>query len=227
MQSKAVAVELVSEFDFYGNIQMETQNLYPHRCSKCNAQMFSPVVCQSCQTLFDIERDVDYFTMFGFERKFDIDSEELEKRFIELSRLVHPDFHSNDVDNVMMLSMQITSELNQAYETLSDPIKRAEYLLALSGGPDAEKDKSTPEELLPYILHLRESFEFAQAQDDKAKTDEIRQSIKVLKEQTEQRIFQLARELNSPSNDNSLRSELRKQLNAIRYINNLARFVNV
>lgn len=204
---------------------VENETTYPHRCNKCNAQMFSPVACQSCNTLFDLDTDIDYFTLFGLERTFDIDTNELEKRFLELSRLVHPDFHTNELDNVMMLSLEITSRMNQAYETLKDPITRAEYLLSLAGGPEARDDKSTPDDLLAYILHLRESFEFAKAQDEHETLADIRQAIDTLKKQTEEKIYRLARELNTQINNEFLKRELRKQLNAIRYINNLARSV--
>ncbi len=206
---------------------MDKETTYPHRCNKCNAQMFSPVVCQSCKTLFELDNNIDYFTLFGLDRKFDIDIDELESRFIDLSRLVHPDFHSNEIDNIMMLSMEIASQINQAYEILKDPIKRAEYLLALFGGPDARDDKNTPNDLLPYILHLRESFEFAQAQEDTDKLEEIKQAVATLKGQTEEKIYRLARELNTHSQNKDLRCDLRKQLNAIRYINNLVRFVDI
>ncbi len=199
------------------------QKTYPKRCKKCSHQLFSPVVCQTCHTLLNNGQSVDYFTLFGLPKEFDIDQQTLESRFIELSKLVHPDYHSTETENFQLLSLQITARINQGFEILKDPMKRAEYLLVLSGGEDSSKNKSTPEGLLEYVLYLREKFEFAQADEDTGKINEIKQSVMVLKEQTEKKIFKHLRTMESADS----RDTLRKELNAIRYVNNLVKHMEL
>lgn len=55
--------------------------------------------------------------------------------------------------------MRLSAALNEAYGILSDPIRRAEHLMALWGGPDASMDKRLPPEFLEKMLEWREEAE--------------------------------------------------------------------
>jgi molecular chaperone HscB len=97
----------------------------------------------------------DHFALFGLERRFDVDDSQLEKAFLELSRELHPDRHREQKARALAL----TAAMNQAYATLKDRTKRAEYLLRLLGGKTADQDKRTPAWLLAEMLELREAVE--------------------------------------------------------------------
>jgi molecular chaperone HscB len=88
---------------------------------------------------------VDYFTFFGFPRKLNLDTAELEKEFYALSRRLHPDIFGQADDQERAWSLEQSSMLNDAYRTLKDPIKRTEYLLRVEGLELEEQSKQATE----------------------------------------------------------------------------------
>jgi molecular chaperone HscB len=77
----------------------------------------------------------DHFTRLGLAPTFEIDIEELERQYFGLQRRLHPDRFVAKSPREKMLSQQQATSLNEAYEVLKDPLKRAAHLLALLGHP--------------------------------------------------------------------------------------------
>jgi molecular chaperone HscB len=88
---------------------------------------------------------VDYFTFFGLARKLDLNVPGLEREFYALSRKLHPDLYSGADPREQEWSLEQSSQLNDAYRTLKDPIKRTEYLLRLEGVELEEQSKAATE----------------------------------------------------------------------------------
>ena len=88
---------------------------------------------------------VDYFTFFGLPRKLNIDTAQLEREFYELSRKLHPDLYARGQAKEQEWSLEQSSQLNDAYRTLKDPIRRSEYLLRLEGVELEEQSKQATE----------------------------------------------------------------------------------
>ena len=65
----------------------------------------------------------DYFSFFGLPRKLELDEAELEREFYALSRKLHPDVYSRASAREQAWSLEKTSQLNDAYRTLKDPIR--------------------------------------------------------------------------------------------------------
>ena len=136
---------------------------------------------------------VDYFTFFGFPRKLNLDTADLEKEFYALSRRLHPDVFGQADDRERGWSLEQSSMLNDAYRTLKDPIKRTEYLLRLEGIELEEQSKQAtekaratgelkkqvvPPDLLEEVFELNMHLEELRAQkklgeDDPALLEEI------------------------------------------------------
>ncbi|MGL5407715.1 MAG: co-chaperone HscB, partial [Shewanella sp.] len=76
---------------------------------------------------------MNYFELFKFPPAFDIDTALLAERYRELQRAVHPDKFAHDTEQQKLLSVQRTAQVNDGYQTLKDPIRRAEHLLSLRG----------------------------------------------------------------------------------------------
>src|SRR5215469_13344033 len=97
-------------------------------------------------------RNGDFFSIFGLPRKLWIEMSELEQKFLQLSWKLHPDNFVNAADEERELSLKRSSELNDAYRTLRDPIARVEYLLAIEGErKEGEKKQQAPPELLEEV----------------------------------------------------------------------------
>jgi molecular chaperone HscB len=74
-----------------------------------------------------------YFELFGLDLNFEIDLDYLNSTQQRLQAVFHPDRFVNGSDQEKRLSVQQASWINEAFETLSNPVKRARYMLELSG----------------------------------------------------------------------------------------------
>ena len=63
-----------------------------------------------------------YFQLFGLPRSFEIDAAQLDSRYRELQRIVHPDRYVNAGDQERRLAMQQATRINEGYQTLKDPL---------------------------------------------------------------------------------------------------------
>ena len=102
----------------------------------------------------------DHFSLFGLPRKLWIEMPTLEKKFLELSWKLHPDKFVNASAADQELSLKGSSELNDAYRVLRDPVARVEYLLELEGmRKEGEHKQQAPPELLEEVFELNESLD--------------------------------------------------------------------
>jgi len=102
----------------------------------------------------------DHFSLFGLPRKLWIEMSALEKKFLELSWKLHPDKFVNAAAAEQELSLKRSSELNDAYRALRDPVARVEYLLELEGmRKEGEHKQQAPPELLEEVFELNESLD--------------------------------------------------------------------
>ncbi|MDF1660372.1 MAG: Fe-S protein assembly co-chaperone HscB [Planctomycetota bacterium] len=99
------------------------------------------------------------FARLGLDADLDIESASLEKNYIDLSKRLHPDFHTSKGPREMTRAIALTASLNQAYGILKDPVQRSEHLLKELGGPSPADDKRTPGNFLMDMLELRETYE--------------------------------------------------------------------
>jgi molecular chaperone HscB len=101
-------------------------------CWSCGS-MRAAHYCQSCGKV-QPAAPVDYFSFFGLPRKLNLDVPALERDFYAFSRKLHPDLHAQSGDaEQRKWSVEKSSQLNDAYRTLKDPVARTEYLLRLQG----------------------------------------------------------------------------------------------
>lgn len=72
---------------------------------------------------------MNYFQIFDFDEVFAIDIEKLTERYQAIQKSVHPDRFAHASDQEQMVAVKKSTLINDAYQTLKNPIKRAEYLL--------------------------------------------------------------------------------------------------
>ena len=101
----------------------------------------------------------NYFSQFELPVGYDIDLEQLNGRFRELQTIVHPDRYAAAGDEQRLRAIKLSSYLNEAYETLKSPLRRAGYLLQLRGLDIEKVDQSDLDpELLFEQISLREAL---------------------------------------------------------------------
>ena len=102
----------------------------------------------------------DHFSLFGLPRKLWIEMSVLEKTFLQLSWKLHPDKFVNASPEDQESSLRASSELNDAYRVLRDPVARVEYLLEIEGmRKEGEHKQQAPPELLEEVFELNESLD--------------------------------------------------------------------
>jgi len=73
----------------------------------------------------------NFFELFKLPEKFQIDTEKLQENYRSIQKEIHPDRFATSSENEKMQSMIKTTQINDAYQTLKSPIKRAKYILSL------------------------------------------------------------------------------------------------
>ena len=109
----------------------------------------------------------DFFSVFGLQRRLAIDRPALQRRFYELSRQWHPDFHGAASAEVQARALEESARLNTAYRALRDPLARVEYLIRLEEGRDTREGAAikpkAPPALLAEMFEIQEALEEARA----------------------------------------------------------------
>jgi molecular chaperone HscB len=104
---------------------------------------------------------MNYFEVFGLERRLTIDDAALQRRFYALSRETHPDFHQAAPPEEQTRVLERSALLNAAYRALRDPIARADYLVRLEEGQDTREGAADRPTAPPGLL--QEMFEIQEA----------------------------------------------------------------
>ncbi|WP_413502362.1 co-chaperone HscB [Serratia proteamaculans] len=76
---------------------------------------------------------MDYFTLFGLPVRYPVDGSLLASRYQDLQRQFHPDRFASQPERERLMALQQAATINDAYQTLKHPLKRAEYMLSLHG----------------------------------------------------------------------------------------------
>ena len=161
----------------------------------------------------------DCFELFGIRRAYEINLKDLHRKYLALSRVIHPDMAGGESQERRSQALNLSAEFNRAYDTLREPVTRAEYLLTLAGGPTRSEDKSVSQSLLTQVLMLREEIEEASARHDASALTSLKKQITGRQQITMRQVADLARGLDQGGEQN--RKQLRESLNALKYWNNL------
>jgi molecular chaperone HscB len=192
----------------------------PTKCLDCHAELTSPIVCEGCRKLYPVPQSVDYFSLLGLERKYDLVPQVLQDRFLSISRHVHPDYFVGTAGQMQRLSVRLAAEINDAVKVLKDPVLRAAYMLELAGGPSGADDRAVPPEVLAEALTLREQIDEARQAGDAAALSSLRERVQARRDELVSAIAELARKL--PEADDADRIALRRTINSVKYFDNMA-----
>jgi molecular chaperone HscB len=192
----------------------------------------------------------DYFTLFSLPQHLHLDLAALEKTFYAQSRKLHPDRFAARPLAEQEAALTASSQLNDAYRTLRDPILRTEYLLSLQGiqleeqsraATDAAKATGTqkkqvaPPDLLEEAFELNMALEELKMGDDPDAREQLetaRTKFTALLTETHQQLGALwtqwdaAVDAANPTAKDAAIQAMVSLLNRRTYIRNLVRDVN-
>jgi molecular chaperone HscB len=109
----------------------------------------------------------NYFELFEIPVSYEVDLAQVQHRYRELQKAVHPDKYASAGAQERRISMQQTSLINQALHTLKHPVERAVYLLQLRGVDFSMDNQTTMDSaFLMEQMEMREKLEAIREHDD-------------------------------------------------------------
>jgi len=122
---------------------------------------------------------LNYFDLFALPHSFSLDLSQLSSAFQALQKTAHPDKFAHASAQEQLLAVQKSATINDAYQTLKNPLKRAEYILL-------ERDTDMPSEqasfqdnfFLMHQMELHEMLEELSTADDvDSAVDQARETL--------------------------------------------------
>lgn len=155
------------------------------------------------------------FQIFGAPEQFEQSLPELDTKWKALQREAHPDKFAAQGATAQRLAMQWSVRINEAYQRLKDPLKRAAYLCELRGAPiNAENNTAMPAEFLMQQMEWREKLDDIAA-DDATRTAQIEALLTEVSSMRQNLLTQCGRALdegNSPQANVQQASQLVRSL---------------
>src|SRR6202041_2697550 len=129
-------------------------------CWNCRAAVTGAHFCAACGKVQPLPAGASFFAFFGLPQKLNIEPASLEGQFHMLSWKLHPDNFVRASEFERNLSLERSSQLNDAYRTLREPIARVESLLEHLGvRKEGTTKQQAPPELLEEVFELNESLD--------------------------------------------------------------------
>ncbi len=158
----------------------------------------------------------DYFQLFGLAQSYQIDLARLEQDYRALQTRIHPDKFAHLPDTEQRVAMQQATWVNEAYQTLRNPLRRARYLLTLhSIDTEEETNTAMPLDFLMAQMEWREAVVEAQQQRDVTALEQLEARMRHATRELE---TQLAAKLDSEKDFSAAAALVRK----LRFMEKLA-----
>ncbi|HBU97679.1 MAG TPA: Fe-S protein assembly co-chaperone HscB [Thalassospira lucentensis] len=132
-------------------------------CWSCKGPVeASALFCDTCNAI-QAPGQLDHFKRFGLERSFVVDIDAVEATYLKQQQKLHPDRFASKSPREQALSSQQAASLNEAFETLKNPVARAHYMLRLAGvEPEGGGGHTVNDpELLMEAMEMREALDDA------------------------------------------------------------------
>jgi len=176
----------------------------------------SKLTCWNCHASFSISQDFcdtcgkiqkpqekNNFTLLDMPEKFDIDLQQVEKAYFSKQSRFHPDLFVTASEREKSYAIQHTSQLNNAYQILKDPLKRAKHVLEHYG--ISQEETLQDSELLMEMMLLREALETDREKNLHQIDQKVSLSLTALKQAFDYKDF----------------SSAKKQLDRLKYLKRL------
>lgn len=144
------------------------ESLAVQTCWSCRGPVAArELFCATCGAV-QAPGQVDAFTRLGLPRDFAVDAPALQRRYFDLQRKLHPDRFAAKGAKERALSQQQAAALNEAYETVKEPLSRAAALLRLAGREVKFDGQNTVDDpaLLMEAMEMREALAEAGTGDE-------------------------------------------------------------
>ena len=161
-----------------------------------------------------------HFELFELPVSFDIDLPNLSERYRELQRAVHPDRFANASDRERRLSVEKAALINDAFQILKSPQRRARYMLELlSVSFDDEQDTALDPMFLMEQMELRESL--AELKESTSPLEELNKIMQDIKQKTFAIINEIRELLTNEQLDETQKEAAKQLVHKMQFLNKL------
>lgn len=128
----------------------------------------------------------NHFSLMGLAPRFALDADALERAWRALQAAVHPDRFAAATPAQQRLALQYSTAINEAHDTLKDPLRRAAYLCEINGvAIDAERNTAMPADFLVQQMEWRESLDDAVAARHADAIGQLQEEVRTAVAETE------------------------------------------
>ncbi|MET0319446.1 MAG: Fe-S protein assembly co-chaperone HscB [Duganella sp.] len=137
----------------------------------------------------------NHFELFQLPQRFAVDAGALDSAYRDVQSRVHPDKFVNATDAEKRVAMQWATRANEAYQTLKNPQKRAQYLCELNGVDlQTESNTAMPVAFLMQQMDWREALGDARAAKDTGALDTLDRDLRAARKD---QLAQIERQLDA------------------------------
>lgn len=146
---------------------------------------------------------MNYFSLFGIEEHFNVNLSQLSITFQTLQKTAHPDNFAHASSQEQLLAVQKSAEINDAYQTLKQPLKRAEYMLNLRA-----VDMPSEQASFQDTMFLMRQMELREMLEDVKHASDIDAAIFSANEELDVEYDTLSSKMQQQLNENSAESNV-------------------
>lgn len=177
-----------------------------------------------------------YFDILETGKKLELDAEALQSKYYKLSRKNHPDLFLSKGEAEYKKALDESSLINKAYNTLKDPITRANYILEIDAPQIAnEKSNIVHNDLLEDVMEMQEKIgDYHEASGDSKEA--LKKELELIRTGLSQKMESLKAEMNKIFNEydnsneaskkDSILKKLKSELHKRNYMNTLIRTID-
>jgi len=160
----------------------------------------------------------NYFSFYEIEPGFELDTNLLRKKYLQINRDFHPDFFTLQPDK-QEEALRITSFNNDAYKTLTSFEKRVAYYLSIKGLYDTESKAELPPDFLMEVMELNEELE--ELHENQQSVLAFEAKVESMKKQCIDKLHTIGKELLTSSDKDTLHNQAKKEFQKLKYFTSL------
>ncbi|KAL9153670.1 hypothetical protein ABFS82_10G065100 [Erythranthe guttata] len=152
----------VKNYNFFCSLSNSAEKLHCWNCGAKGENTTPFLFCVACRSVQPVNESIDYFQIFGLGREYKMEVHELEKKYKDWQKKLHPDLVHSKSQREREYAAEQSARVIDAYRTLTDPLSRAIYIVKLEGVLVDEEERITDPELLAEVMELREAVDEAE-----------------------------------------------------------------
>lgn len=124
----------------------------------------------------------DYFDFYGLPVSFNPNPAAVKQQFYKFSKQYHPDFYINETEEKQAEVLELSTVNNKAYQTLSNPQKRLQYILELKGALKEGENYTLPQSFLMEMMDVNETLMDLQFGPDPDRLASLKEEVALIEQ---------------------------------------------